>query len=434
MMPTQSPRTKIIVPILDSTHVSENDAEAIFGKLDTIQIDRFPEHKAAFLKFNVRCSNGPIRKLDLKLPVVNSSKTGGRVSYTEVNWESESLSWSNAPQIGAEPEYDGISIGKVVEQTTAKISLPKRFYWKSSPNANEVQFALRIDPESSDGAAYKTGDIKLEITYDGTILPGCEDFVHVENDRDHYLPKDWYSLLLGNRRRDLNEEASGSDSAESTNDEQPVGLQKYRLNASAFGNNTTEKFKNENYHLNHKLKKSLSLRHIEAARKREDVLEEEARRDEEELFDEIAFEKVLDDDVDLMEEMRRHLEGENSADWDLYNTYKATMTEYFYGYEGRQTSPPCYGRVNWRIIDKPLKIANIQLHRLEKLIAKHVDPNTCKLATVGNMRDDGTCKVDVNRPLQYETNIHNMRHCQAKDWGYTGYYGYRSQNMKNKDL
>jgi len=82
--------------------------------------------------------------------------------------------------------------------------------------------------------------------------------------------------------------------------------------------------------------------------------------------------------------------------------------------------PPCYDDVRWRILNKPLKISIRQLALLEHMIAESRDPlQGCTLMTVGRPRDnsgnDGL--VDVNRPIQRTTEYHDLKYCDADDFG-----------------
>ena len=92
---------------------------------------------------------------------------------------------------------------------------------------------------------------------------------------------------------------------------------------------------------------------------------------------------------------------------------------FYYRYFGTMTTPPCMNEVNWRILREPYHISYEQLHRTEYLIAAHVNEE-CNLATVGRPRDDGSCKVDVNRALQRLQSEHELSDCDhwnGEKWG-----------------
>lgn len=61
----------------------------------------------------------------------------------------------------------------------------------------------------------------------------------------------------------------------------------------------------------------------------------------------------------------------------------------------------------------PLLISPAQLNRIELLTAMYLEPATCKLGTWGKPRGGSSCKVDLNRPLQYLSKKHVMKDCLA---------------------
>jgi len=93
-----------------------------------------------------------------------------------------------------------------------------------------------------------------------------------------------------------------------------------------------------------------------------------------------------------------------------YQLPKATGTDFYYAYDGSLTVPPCSERIWYRIMRKPLVISRSQLSRIQDLIAKHLDEN-CELGTVGKRLSDGTCHVDVSRPLQFTHAVHHVTDC-----------------------
>jgi len=67
----------------------------------------------------------------------------------------------------------------------------------------------------------------------------------------------------------------------------------------------------------------------------------------------------------------------------------------------------------------PLIISPSQLHRLEMLTAMYLEYPKCGLASWGRPRGNNTCKVDVNRPVQYLSNDHDMKDCEKEHDGNT---------------
>lgn len=98
-----------------------------------------------------------------------------------------------------------------------------------------------------------------------------------------------------------------------------------------------------------------------------------------------------------------------------YDPYKYCNTEYYFRYEGSMPEPPCFEGVHWRVMKDPITVSPDQIHALEQLIARRLDPSTCQLDTVGKPRQFSTA-VDVNRPLQARSNGHKLVFCECGDW------------------
>jgi len=92
-------------------------------------------------------------------------------------------------------------------------------------------------------------------------------------------------------------------------------------------------------------------------------------------------------------------------------------TVLFYNYNGSLTDPPCTEVVQWRVLMDPLVISPAQLNRIELLTAMYLYPVTCQLGTWGKPHDDSSCKVDLNRPLQFLSKKHVMKDCLANHAG-----------------
>jgi len=82
--------------------------------------------------------------------------------------------------------------------------------------------------------------------------------------------------------------------------------------------------------------------------------------------------------------------------------------QYYYGYRGSLTIPPCSDIVLWYVVDEPMKIGESQLARLKDLIMNYRDGN-CRKSTYAN--SDG----HVNRPLQ-PRNDRDVFHCDESDY------------------
>jgi len=82
--------------------------------------------------------------------------------------------------------------------------------------------------------------------------------------------------------------------------------------------------------------------------------------------------------------------------------------QYYYGYRGSLTIPPCSDIVLWYVVDKPMKISGSQLARLKDLIMNYRDGH-CRKSTYANSEGH------VNRPLQ-PRNDRNVFHCDESDY------------------
>lgn len=100
-------------------------------------------------------------------------------------------------------------------------------------------------------------------------------------------------------------------------------------------------------------------------------------------------------------------------------------TEWFYGYWGSMTEPPCMGTkgnphrfVTWRVLDKPTTMSQSQLDELRNILLTHKDP-TCKCTSVARLVDypDKGKIWSVARDIQ-SSDGQNVHHC-TKAW-YTG--------------
>jgi len=146
--------------------VSEKYPKKKFHGSNIIEVDLADEKKIAFLEFNIDCINGPVTNIEFSLRVKDASDQGGRISTTNIPSDIEELDWNNAPSriTGA------VSIGSIKAKQTKTLTLP---IYLLGNNPNKKKFALRIDPESTDGADYYKSGIHLKVSYQGTPIPSC---------------------------------------------------------------------------------------------------------------------------------------------------------------------------------------------------------------------------------------------------------------------
>jgi hypothetical protein len=142
--------------------------------------------------------------------------------------------------------------------------------------------------------------------------------------------------------------------------------------------------------------------------------------------------KGMDDEDAYFEEMHKaylergrqlqsDVENYDDVFWWEWEWLLKVGTEYYFRYEGSQTTPPCwdsdgYG-VHWRVMKDPIRVAPHQMRELERLIAARRNPS-CQSDTAGAPRAGRPIQdaVDVNRPLQSYHKLHRKVFCECKDW------------------
>lgn len=91
-------------------------------------------------------------------------------------------------------------------------------------------------------------------------------------------------------------------------------------------------------------------------------------------------------------------------------------TQYYFRYNGSLPEPPCFEGVHWRVMKHPIPVAPSQIERLQELVARRLNPETCKKDTVGKRRYAGQEIYDINRPLQTVRHSHTLVYCECVDW------------------
>ena len=84
------------------------------------------------------------------------------------------------------------------------------------------------------------------------------------------------------------------------------------------------------------------------------------------------------------------------------------VSDWFFGYEGSLTEPPCTEFLEWRIIDKPALISQQQLVQMKRILFNHVDKD-CDRTSVHSE------EYGVARPLQsYSGRL--VHRCMCRDF------------------
>lgn len=78
--------------------------------------------------------------------------------------------------------------------------------------------------------------------------------------------------------------------------------------------------------------------------------------------------------------------------------------------------PPCFTTVHWRVLSRPIRVAPSQIDKLERLMVRRLDPDTCQRENAGKPRLPGNRLRDTNRPLQTTTPEHELVYCECIDW------------------
>jgi hypothetical protein len=110
------------------------------------------------------------------------------------------------------------------------------------------------------------------------------------------------------------------------------------------------------------------------------------------------------------------IENYDDVFWWPYEWLLKVGSEYYFRYEGTQTTPPCINKAHWRLMKDPIRVAPHQIKELERIIAWRIN-DQCQADTGGKKREDGNLDaVDVNRPLQSYNELHRMVFCECQDW------------------
>lgn len=98
----------------------------------------------------------------------------------------------------------------------------------------------------------------------------------------------------------------------------------------------------------------------------------------------------------------------DDKDWRSdFNLYSFLTTIWYCGYEGSLTVVPCTEKVDWRVLDLPMKMSRDQHRRIRKLLLNQLDDKCNKMESIDY-------KGGFNRPLQKNRN--KAWCCDSGDW------------------
>jgi hypothetical protein len=82
------------------------------------------------------------------------------------------------------------------------------------------------------------------------------------------------------------------------------------------------------------------------------------------------------------------------------------------------TEPPCFSTVHWRVLKNAVRVAPIQIKKLERLLSRRVNPETCEHEVAGApiYREGKATRRDVARPLQASSSLHKLVYCECETW------------------
>lgn len=141
----------------------------------------------------------------------------------------------------------------------------------------------------------------------------------------------------------------------------------------------------------------------------------------------IAEQYKQDEEIERVQTSRR-LMNYDHIKWFNYFPMTKVRTEYYFRYQGTQTTPPCYGKLTsgrkqtnaWRVFKDPIRVTQRQIDEMHRLIRERIAPSTspvnkCKPDT-GAVVDSVTKEVNVARPLQKSVTANFATFCECENW------------------
>jgi hypothetical protein len=97
--------------------------------------------------------------------------------------------------------------------------------------------------------------------------------------------------------------------------------------------------------------------------------------------------------------------------------FSLLLAQYYFRYEGSMVEPPCFNtEVHWRVLKNAIRVSPKQIKKLERLIARRLNPETCKKESAGKPREGHRKRKDVARPLQATSTKHKLVFCECETW------------------
>lgn len=97
--------------------------------------------------------------------------------------------------------------------------------------------------------------------------------------------------------------------------------------------------------------------------------------------------------------------------------FSLLLAQYYFRYEGSMVEPPCFDTsVHWRVMKDAIRVSPRQIKKLERIIARRLNPETCERESAGKPREGHPIRRDVARPLQATSSKHALVYCECEDW------------------
>ena len=99
-MVTTPLQATLTLPALGDAYVNESNASANYGSSSTLRIDLSPE-QVSFLRFDVPYLPGEVLSAQVQIYANTSGNSGYNLHTTSGSWSESSITYNNAPSLGA---------------------------------------------------------------------------------------------------------------------------------------------------------------------------------------------------------------------------------------------------------------------------------------------------------------------------------------------